>query len=178
MLWRFLIPGNYAVGEYDSEHGSYRVEVNPIGKFLMSKEGRGGSVILSLPPIPMGLIKKVVCHFREHTSRYNSECAVQIFWDRKEKNYYIFYPKQSSGYAFVAFERSVKRECEDILVADIHSHGKIPAFFSSVDDADEKGSRLFGVFGGYGHNEKIIFRVGCGGYFSDVFTAERSVLFE
>lgn len=67
-------------------------------------------------------------------------------------------------------------EREFLLVADIHSHGRFKAFWSSQDCADEKGSRLFGVMGGF-HQKGCYterFRIGCGGNFmeadlSDIF---------
>ena len=57
---------------------------------------------------------------------------------------------------------------ERFRVMDLHSHGTIPAFFSGTDNRDEKGNKLFGVFGGYNHNntEKqadFILRAGTGG---------------
>ena len=51
-----------------------------------------------------------------------------------------------------------------VKVADIHSHNEKDAFFSSIDDADEKGNCLYGVMGRFDMPEpKQLFRAGTGG---------------
>ena len=56
-----------------------------------------------------------------------------------------------------------------IIVADIHSHHRMRAFYSTTDDADEIGVRLYGVFGNMrGTYYDILFRAGAGGHFARV----------
>jgi PRTRC genetic system protein A len=51
-------------------------------------------------------------------------------------------------------------------VLEIHSHGPHPAVFSTTDDRDEQGLRLYGVVGQLGTEQpSVSLRVGAYGYF-------------
>jgi PRTRC genetic system protein A len=50
-------------------------------------------------------------------------------------------------------------------VLELHSHHRLPAYFSRTDDADEQGLRLYGVVGRLDTaRPEIALRVGCHGY--------------
>lgn len=53
-------------------------------------------------------------------------------------------------------------------VLELHSHGLMTPFFSSTDDKDEQGLRLYGVVGSLGKIPGVQFRVGVYGYFQEV----------
>ena len=53
---------------------------------------------------------------------------------------------------------------EPILLCDLHSHGHMPAFFSTADNADEQGIRLYAVIGRLDNAPEIQLRVGVCGY--------------
>jgi PRTRC genetic system protein A len=54
-------------------------------------------------------------------------------------------------------------------VLEIHSHGSHAAFFSSIDDHDEQGLRLYGVIGRLGtERPEFALRVGAYGHFLSV----------
>ena len=36
---------------------------------------------------------------------------------------------------------------DEVLAVDLHTHGRLPAFWSSTDDADDQGVKVCGVFG-------------------------------
>ncbi len=67
---------------------------------------------------------------------------------------------------------SVEYERMDNVVLDLHSHGKMGAFFSGTDDKDEQGLRLYGVVGGIGGVPgsplRVRMRLGVYGYFNQV----------
>lgn len=93
--------------------------------------------------------------------------------EQSTKKYFYYVPHQTVTFASVNFFRNPQLEYNEryILVADIHSHGTIDAFFSLVDNADELGTRLFAVFGGYQGNymyPDIKIRAGSGGLFKPV----------
>jgi len=50
-------------------------------------------------------------------------------------------------------------------LVEIHSHHEMPPLFSSTDDQDETGFRIFGVLGHFGHTPQILFRIGIYGHF-------------
>lgn len=58
-------------------------------------------------------------------------------------------PHQKVSKALIFADIPIDPEKEDALIhyADIHSHNSMAAQFSSIDDADEKGDRLYLVMG-------------------------------
>ncbi len=53
-------------------------------------------------------------------------------------------------------------------IIEIHSHHSMTARFSAVDDADERGYRIYGVIGRVLDAPEIRFRVGVYGYFWEI----------
>lgn len=72
---------------------------------------------------------------------------MQLFFVPERKAYELYIPEQESTGSTVQYRRSQEMENKWILMMDIHSHGRYPAFFSCVDDSDEKGTRLYMVMG-------------------------------
>lgn len=64
---------------------------------------------------------------------------------------------------------SLQYEPQEGHVAEFHSHGAMPAFFSATDDRDEQGFRIYGVVGQL-HREspRIALRVGIYGHFQEI----------
>ena len=55
------------------------------------------------------------------------------------------------------------------VVAEFHSHGSLPAFFSATDDRDEQGFRIYGVAGRLGAaRPELRLRIGVYGHFAPV----------
>lgn len=50
------------------------------------------------------------------------------------------------------------------VILELHSHGSLAAFWSSVDDGDEQGGRLYGVIGRLDGIPEIRLRLGVYGY--------------
>lgn len=105
------------------------------------------------------------------------EKAAQIFWNGE--NYELYVPEQVTSETSVEFIRNENLEMEKLLVMDVHSHGIYPAFFSEIDNQDEKGTRIYMVLGTM--NERDItmkIRAGVKGHFHeldfwDVFSCKR-----
>lgn len=57
-------------------------------------------------------------------------------------------------------------------VAEFHSHGPMRAFFSTTDDADEQGFRIYGVIGGLNKSPELNLRIGVYGHFAPLRFAE------
>ncbi len=55
------------------------------------------------------------------------------------------------------------------ILLELHSHGNMPAFWSSTDDHDEQGIRLYGVMGQLDSMPEIKFRVGVCGHWKPLF---------
>lgn len=50
-------------------------------------------------------------------------------------------------------------------LVEIHSHHEMPPLFSTTDNQDETGFRIFGVLGHFGREPQILFRIGIYGHF-------------
>ena len=57
-------------------------------------------------------------------------------------------------------------------IIELHSHHQMDAFFSSQDDADEQGFRLYAVIGNIFTNPALRVRVGVYGYFYDITASD------
>ena len=81
----------------------------------------------------------------------------------------VYEPEQRVTGSSVEFKRDVLMEQKYVLVMDVHSHGVHPAFFSRIDDDDEKGIRLYMVFGNMDRQvPTYALRVGVAGIFGEL----------
>ena len=157
----------YSLFETDINGCRFRMEFTPIGNFKMCYSDESHSSFeMKLPPVPEHLYLVMLFFFKEICNKHNTESALQLFWDLENEKYFLHLPKQRVSEVSVSFERDYILESQNWLVADIHSHGHISAFFSSTDNADEKGTRLFGVFGNLKNQPKFLLRAGSGGEFT------------
>lgn len=153
----------------------YRIEQMPYGQFECREDGAEADFHLSAGKIPGSLFSEILRFFRKDPRR---EAAAQIFYDDKAGTYELHFPEQKADVCTVIFDRDMLLESEKVLVMDVHSHGQMNAFFSSVDDHDEKGTRLFLVLGKIGGRMPAWkLRAGIAGHyrelaFSDVFDME------
>lgn len=122
----------------------YRIEQMPYGCFDCREDGQMVDFNLTVNKIPIGLLKEIVKFFRINPKK---EAAAQIFYEPAKNCYEVYYPQQETSECSVVFLRDHAMENEKVLVMDVHSHGSMPAFFSATDNHDEKGTRLFLVFG-------------------------------
>lgn len=160
---------DYSLFETEIDGSRFRMEFNEIGNFCMCKEDKAkNSFEFKLPPIPNEIYMAAYFFFKGISDRHNTEAALQLFYDREENAYFLSVPTQYVSHASVDYDRDYELECNYLLVADIHSHGTIPAFFSATDDADELGTRLFIVFGDFRSKWTAKLRAGSGGYFKDI----------
>lgn len=153
----------------------YRIEQMPYGQFDCRVDGMEADFHLSAGKIPGSLFSEILRFFRKDPRR---EAAAQIFYDDRTGSYELHLPKQKADVCTVIFDRDMLLESEKVLVMDVHSHGQMNAFFSSVDDHDEKGTRLFLVLGKIGDKMPAWkLRAGIAGHYrelalSDVFDME------
>lgn len=124
------------------------------------------SSVLTLftPMIPISFLEAVVSYFRQDLSK---EAIVNISYNRVLKRFFLRYPvaeetKAEKHYIIYNFRNWLIRD--EVTVLQIHSHNTMPAFFSSVDDADEAVPGLYGVIGNLDQEKpSMAFRFsGCG----------------
>lgn len=138
--------------------GLWLARKNQIGIFIrqMSKANLPGlpvgpppSFTLLLPRIPKHILKTQICFYREVMKKHaNAEAYTMILWDLEKKEYTVVCPNQRVSGASVVYDFGTDFPTDRYLhVVSCHSHNTMNSFWSSVDDADEKGDMLYMVMG-------------------------------
>ena len=127
----------------------------------------------ALPLIPMSLMGQIIAFFRSFMKENEEyEALAIIFWDKAERRYFAYIPKQTVSKDSINADLSecpYDDEARYIRYADIHSHNSMEAFFSGTDDADERGTGLYMVLGGLDEFfPEIKVRISCGGSFVEL----------
>lgn len=89
------------------------------------------------------------------------EAAGAIIWNSRDDTWRIDYPSVigEATASSIQFEQPQLAEHEH-LVIDVHSHGVLGAFFSTVDDADDAGTvKISGVYGNLDRTPTVAFRL-------------------
>jgi hypothetical protein len=148
------------------EGGVYEVRRTGLGTFIArvpcERKVREG-FYPAVPKPPASLLAKTVRIFREMPDR---EAVVNVVFDRQEGEFHLIWNEQSGATAGgVTYEPLP--ETERLLpYVEIHSHNKMPAFFSATDDSYEVRSGLYGVIGRvHLPRPQAVFRYSCGGIF-------------
>ena len=130
----------------------------------------------TLPLIPGTLLLQIIAFFRYFTlNGTNSEALLNIYWDKSNSEYIIDAPEQIVSEASVNSRISDEYADEQryIHYMDIHSHNTMRAFFSAVDNADEKATRLYAVVGELNKSmPDIKVRISNGGKFLEIEPGE------
>ena len=159
----------------------YEIRNTEMGKFITPINGCDllsdvqAGFIPALPHIPMDLTMRIVSFFRYFTRHgADREVLVNIYWDKHNREFIVNAPEQivskASVHSHISDEYSDKRF---IHFMDIHSHNSMRAFFSGIDDNDEKATRLYTVIGRLDkYFPDIRTRISNGGKFYEINSAE------
>lgn len=172
-----LIEGNnYVIGS----DGLYMVRKNRIGLFTTciaatdervriplvenGKQPVEGFKMILENKIPYNLLLQTVAFFRRvFIEKNGAEAVVQIFYNPEEEEFYLHIGEQGVSGGSARMDRDAEREANHVLVADIHSHNHMGAFFSGTDNRDEKEARVYGVMGKFQNAwPEMKFRAGTG----------------
>ncbi|MFC5402378.1 hypothetical protein [Cohnella soli] len=133
------------------QDGYYEVRENPIGVFVSKvpvveelepcREG----FKMNLPKIPADLFTQLVTFFYDYAC-FEVEVMGVFYWDTENDRYVLDVPFQSVSKTRINVSYS-DFPPQFIKVAEIHSHNTMPAWFSDIDDEDEKGTMLYGIVG-------------------------------
>jgi len=136
------------------KNGIKKVIVNKIGVFAIEVDDVPGleeiedSVELRVPKIPFAFFTSTITFFKKVMAQKNgAEAFVQYFYNPATSEYIIYCPEQTVSGGSVKYVKNEQMEKDFVLVAEIHSHNSMSAFFSGVDNADEKRNMIFGVVG-------------------------------
>lgn len=167
-------PINYVM----AKNGCFEMRDTPLGRMTIRVEEEIAGLTsvleegieLDIPLIPGRILTTVVKFFRAvYHEKHGAEAFLQIFYHPHEEEFFLHCPRQQVSGALVRFERDPELEANAILVMDIHSHNSMPAFFSSIDNEDEKEDRLYGVVGCVHQRlPHLSFRMGVAGRFVEL----------
>lgn len=160
----------------------YEVRYTDIGRFTApTKKARGlfkirAGLVPALPPLPFDMLIQIISFFKSlMNGEQELEALANIYWDTKDNKYYIHIPKQIVSKARVDAQLADVGE-RFIHVMDIHSHNAMKAYFSEIDDDDEKATRIYAVIGRLDKFfPDISARISVGGKFVDI---NPSLIFE
>jgi PRTRC genetic system protein A len=157
--------------------GVYEVRHTDIGTFkIKAKTIKGAELItegvdLNLPRIPVRILQQAISFFKAVMATFNNaEAIIQIYWSRDRHDYYVYVPKQEVSQAQCHYVNSMDDvQLNDLLVADIHSHNSMGAFFSGTDNADDQEPRISGVIGKLDTvMPEMKFRISMGGSYCEI----------
>ena len=154
---------------HKTEQGEFIAPKNKIVDFGAVRAG----FTPALPLIPMSLMGQIVAFFRSFMQGNDeNEAMAIIYWDKEEEHFFAYIPKQTVSKEQIDADLTdcpYDDESRYIRYADIHSHNSMKAFFSAVDDADERGTGLYMVMGRLDRFfPQIRTRIACGGSFVEI----------
>jgi len=89
-----------------------------------------------------------------------------LFWLRRnEAQLWVAHEPKQVRSAMAVYPLDAFSEIGAQALIDLHSHHSMSAFFSGQDDRDEKGFRIYAVFGMIYQRPQIVVRVGVYGHF-------------
>lgn len=161
----------YFLCNYKENGTDVRYEKTPVSVTEASADGKVGRFQWNLPKIPKKILEVIQDFFSFVTEDYRTEALVKLFYIPSEERYVVTVPQQTVSRVSVRvdyMEQAFMPVSDCYFVMDIHSHNIMPAFFSSVDDEDEKGNGVYGVMGLFNRNREkpaMLFRAATGGRF-------------
>ena len=96
-----------------------------------------------------------------------------IYWSKKDEKYEVFVPQQRVTAHSVYATMPEVEDDNYTPVMEIHSHNKMNAFFSEIDNEDEKATRIYAVVGNLDMLfPRIKMRISVGGKFVEINPAD------
>ncbi len=148
---------------YDYVTAENGIFIEAEGRFLAARVQVATGVIRGLAPLEPALVLRygpIPQHLFDLALSAmlvdpEQERYVAVTW---ADGYHISVPEQEVSATSTVYE------VPDDTVLDLHSHGRMRAFFSGTDNHDETGFRLFGVVGCLSDEPQLRLRVGVYGY--------------
>jgi PRTRC genetic system protein A len=161
LFYNYILAGNGLFIRSASKHLEQTICIAPAS--IRGLEPLEEKIILAHGPIPRYFYELA---FSTILTSPGQEKFIAITWNN---GYHIKFPQQKGTAGSVEYEKIPD------TVLDIHSHGAMPAFFSSEDDRDEQGFKLSLVMGKIADSPEYMMRATAYGYFrklefDEVFT--------
>lgn len=166
----------YFLANYIENGTEVRYEKTPISVVEASAGGTKGRFQWNLPKIPKQILEVVREFLGLVSDRFETEALVQIGYRPDDGKYEVIIPVQTVDKISVKTEEMFLSTSRLYHVLDIHSHNTMPAFFSVVDNEDEKANRVYGVMGSFDRmgekKPEMLFRAATGGRFVSLSVAD------
>jgi len=91
---------------------------------------------MHIPKLPAVSFAKVIEFFKAVYQEYWGECIVLLFYNEETQKFRIVPPKQEVSAGGLDYDRKMTLEGYT-MIGDIHSHARMSAFHSGIDDDDE-----------------------------------------
>jgi len=121
---------------------------------------------LECGPIPAHLLSRILGLARQAAAEEPREALFHLSY--AEDRWQLEVPPQAQTKGSVEPLESGPESSYARALVEIHSHHRMPADFSNIDDQEERGFRIFGVIGCIWKRPEIRFRVGVFGQFIEV----------
>ncbi|MDD6736321.1 MAG: Mov34/MPN/PAD-1 family protein [Clostridiales bacterium] len=130
--------------------------------------------IPALPKIPECILKQIIAFFKSYvTEDYAVEAMAAVYWSEQRHRYEVYVPEQRVTGTEISAALPDLPEDEYTLVMEIHSHNRMSAFFSKIDNDDEKATRIYTVIGRLDKFfPQIRTRISVGGKFVEIDPSE------
>lgn len=142
--------------------GVYEVRTNGLGQFVARIEADATiceGFYPSVPPAPAGLLARTVRIFQD---RPHTEALVSVVYDSQAGTYDLVWQSDDAGPGHVSYT-PLPEDDRYLVLAEIHSHHTMEAFFSRTDDRAEATPKCYGVIGNVDRERPTaLFRFPCG----------------
>ena len=106
-------------------------------KNISTLESVQSSAKMHISKIPATSFAKVIDFFRKVYTKYQGESIVLLFYNEESKKYRIIPPHQKVSSVSIDYNRGISLK-DWAMIGTIHSHARMSAFHSGVDDSDEE----------------------------------------
>lgn len=127
-------------------------------------------VRLAYPPVPAGAVAKMLELARgaQGPDGASIEILFHLEWQSAVERWHLIQPLQAGGRTHVLPLDTGSGSSYARAIIEVHSHHTMAAFWSSTDDRDEQGFRLYAVLGDIFRRPTLRVRVGLYGYFLEL----------
>lgn len=130
------------------------------------------AIEIAYPRVPVLLTNTIISLATDELSEAETkESLFHLRYDARTSKWEMVMPEQAQTATSVRPLDDRPGSSYANAMIEIHSHGRLPAFFSEADDMDETGFRLYGVIGDLDCEEclpRIRLRVGVYGYYYEI----------
>jgi len=140
-----------------ARNGIFQVFNNEIFKFteqinipysnLLLNDFSYNKLLYKIKKPDISIYQNILYYFRKYS---NIELLILIYYNKETNSYELVIPKQTVNQCSIKYEfnNEYLNTSKYIKYLEIHSHGTMPAFFSSIDNDDEKCTgHFYGVIG-------------------------------